>query len=368
MMNILEKIAGLYRPGLFKFLLFPFLILVNFGMLQGIHHMMLISDIDMPREECEEKSRIVMDSIQGLIIEAKERAESNGGYCSPDDYYRILGEIYKKETELGFHNSGEPELTIYAMELPVHDLFNSMDKGIRKGVFSHDDIEIAIKNYEKVCDPNGYDKEVTIEWLSISNRAIHWTWIQYLLNMPIALMYFLIWFRDEQEELKYKGIKIGFRNPFRFALMLLFYPIVLGYVFYRWTRTKGERLVLEAQLRRAKSNIFQNLTRDELAFLERFLREKKPLSLWKSVLSARGLTPRHSFSTAMAATLVLMVLNTLMINPRVCEAGSRVSEHSVLEQSLGGNLARMHIGDEGDGDGIGDSGGIFSHFRQCKKA
>lgn len=351
MMNVLEKIAGLYRPGLFKFILF-LCILVNLGIIQGIHHVMLMPSDGLPEPERREKSQIVMNIVRELYFEAREKAESNGGCLSPHDYFHVLTEILLKEKELGFHPFGVKVGAKHAVNIYIRELQDMSNKGINDGIFSMNDLEDAKREYKKEC-LGKFDSldEPTPDIWSMLKGLFGWLWMQYLLNSPIGALSLLIIFRDEQEEFKFfKGIETGFRSPFRFALMTLLYPVVLGKVLYWFLKTKGDRIYLEAQLRRAKKDIFDNLTKDELASIERFLRERRPLSLWKSMLSARGLSPRHGFATAVAATLVLMVLSSLIIiNPRVCEAGSLDSDVTVMNQSVRGSSSQIDCEDDGNG-------------------
>lgn len=295
---------------------------------------------EMEREEkkqtLEERKR-TSDEYYAFIkskLAAANKKISEGHEYRPRDYFHDLKDIHSKEKELGWSGGDFDELG----EIIKSKLRSSKaDKQYEK------EIEEAREDYKRFIDPAEKDREkihaylVQLGWVGIMS----WFLLFYLKLMPFALLLLTSWIHQRQEE------EEGFLwpKPSRFLLILLFYPLIISYVCFKYLEKKEQHYLAEAEFRRTKQNLFGSLSEEEIRRLKEFRDNNLTLSAWREHLSSLGLKPKHSLAAAMAVTL-LIALVPVLAQAETKDKAKEILPKVALEQIVQNYSARMNI----DGD------------------
>lgn len=128
----------------------------------------------------------------------------------------------------------------------------------------------------------------------------------YLLNLPSALILFLIWLYQDKKRI---------RKPLSLILLLVIYPFVIAKLIYKWIQVKDssisfldKKYVLEAELRRTKESFFSALTEDETLIIHEALKKNISRKEFRTSLTKRGLKVKRSFVFALTVTMFLVLL------------------------------------------------------------
>jgi hypothetical protein len=324
-MKVLSLISRLYRPRLLKLILF-LCFLVNLGIMSDLQS--LSTSEGMSAEERMEKIVLLNEFISGKVDIARKK-DTEGAY-SPYDYFRDLREIFDKKRELG------ADTNIYN---DLQEMGILTQKSLGKGFTGHD-VVVAREEYKEYIDPARVPREQSNRHLSEIGWSGTLSWLLgvYLKSLILAFVLFLIWINEDKKDGKEL---FGLRNPASFAVALVLYPAVISCVSWQWLKHTGHVILVEAELRRTKKRLFTLLSEDELAWIKRFIRSGLPVSVWRRNLVGQGLTFRHGVVLALIVTIIMVII------PKPGEARtrdlSRAGPCFRTEQSLGHNLARMHV-------------------------
>lgn len=234
--------------------------------------------------------------LANFVNEKVKVAEKRGTKYSPYDYFDDLYEIEKLQKSLkGVMNYN----SMVAHLLILHQ------ENMKKGFFSREDIDKAVKDFKEKRDPGSVAREeLKLEmskktfWPSV--RA--WLWHFYLINLPLAFILFMLWWQKEK-----KTFKIS--NPFSFIIALIFYPIIIGLVIHEELSEKSRQYLAEAELRRMKSKMFSILSKNELEDIRRFASSRGlTLDDWKQYLRNQGLKPQGILVSSLVVTILFMAI------------------------------------------------------------
>jgi hypothetical protein len=270
-------------------------------------------------------------------VDLAEQKIAAGNHYSPYDYFQDLADYHAKRKELKVSDGFCPE---------IDRLMSISQLSINRGPFKERDIEIAREKYKSFIDPGRIPREeIQKDLKSLGWRGIlFWLLWLYLKTMPLILILYFIWMRDERRAIGDYG-SFRFPKPGKFLLLLVGYPFVFGYRVIRWWIVTSREAVAEAELRRS-NRLFAYISEKDLEKIKRFAKSNLSFSQWRGQLRELGFKPRHSLASALLVTLMFM----FFIRP--LEAGTRqVKDHVTnlaLEQIVSSqNLPRMSIVDAG---------------------
>ncbi len=334
---MLEKIYGL-RPGMIKFMLvlvFIFNVIGWAGLKKIVSEIPpLTENTKFSREEELQRQMQVLRYAEDLVKIAQER-RSRGEIYSPYSYFHDLKLIYLKEKELGVGGSSDIHFELDKVRV-------LLDESLKHG-YTENDIDIAREDYKAFIEPGREDLEKAREQLRQTawSTILNWVFWLYLKTLPLVFILYLLWAREEQD---YRE-KFRIPRPFRFMVLLAFYPLVLGFYILRAFKDNGRYVYAEAELRRTK-RLFSYMSEEELERIKKFAKSNLSLSEWQEQLRELGLKPRHSLASALMVTLAFAFL----IRPADAGmksvknlAGKAVALEQIAETK---NLARANIADE----------------------
>ncbi len=260
------------------FLLMIFL--YNIGLLGSLYD--LFADVQNEKfRESHELSLFMAEKVRAAEwkIDAKQ-------FYSEEEYHADLADIFRKMQSLHLE-PGEPNVVHYLGRL-CYGRFNNY-VAINGG---RADIAKVIDKNEDIYQYFQTSKSL-VEKEDITHLP-QWLWNMYVKNFLVALAYLL---------LECCINKNGLRNPFSFVVLLVLYPVTIGFIFYKWCRLLGRSYIAETELRRSKEKLFSLLSDDEIAQIKKFAESKKSLKSWR-----KGLLPKHSFILALVVTIFISVV------------------------------------------------------------
>lgn len=264
----------------------------------------------LPLEELN-RERAMEKYVEAKILSVKQKIAQGGTY-SATDYYNDLKEKDIKIKELGIGDKTSYHLYPALWDICQKNLKTKKD---------YDAMEAAKENYKESIDPGGKARKKaftdlkTLGWIGI----LTWLFFLYLKIMPFAFGLFLIWANENQEKQQFL-----FPSPLRFLLMLICYPLVVGYVFIKWMKKKEYEYLAEAEYRRTKQNLFTYLTPEEIKRIKKFSESTLSLRSWREQLIASGLSPQHGLAIALVATLLISFI------PNSVQAESKIKVKNCL--------------------------------------
>jgi len=284
-------------------------------------------------EERIEREKILDAYFSEKLNQAKEK-DQRVGYTAVD-YFADLKDIRTKEKEVGG-------------QVSPWRINGELQQIGRKNLKTKKDwaaLEKAREEYKEFIDPAREPREkARAEMITLGPIGIvKWLVKLYLVILPWAFFWLLVVayqiYDDDRWEKKRQFL---FPNPWRFVLLLIFYPVF--FIWNIWVTMKKESInfVARAEIRRTKINLFGSLSKEELQRLKNFRENNLSLSVWRQQLKALGLKPRHGLAAAMAATLLISFI------PNLAQAGTKAVKNSfdqrvVLEQVVQNHTARADI-------------------------
>gem|GEM_PF-4118614 len=294
------------------------------------------SRANMPTQE-QQMAR--MDEFRALaekLLEEGKAKKASGQMYTIDDYYSHLLQIDRKREELGEFPVSMP----FYPEQELQELLR--DWGARG--FNEADQDKAFAWFKARSprfrtEPPEVTKSREHVFAKLRSGGYNsWAVSQYLSNMVLACFLFLIWACEGEERKKYWTLP----SPLHFIVALVFYPLVIAYVCWRWLQETRREWWAEAEMRRTKEKLFAPLSQVDLERLQRFLKSRAHISVWRQELQQRGLRPRHSLAAALFATALLMVVG---LGDRGSFAQTLPLGAEVAAQALGVHLPRASLGD-----------------------
>lgn len=285
--------------------------------------------------------------VEKLLQEAKDW-QATGQLYTFDQYYPHLLQIDLKEEELGYF--------AHTTASGPDQLLQMAGQSLKHG-YTREQQEVAFAKFKKQSprfrtEPPEVTKSREVFFAAIRSGAFnHALWRLYLKDLWLAGLLFLIWTSEGEKKRKHWAIP----NPFYFVLALVFYPLVIAYVFWRWLQETSGRLFAEAELRRTKDKLFAPFDDTDLERLQKFIQSRAHIAAWRQELRNQGLRPRHSLAAALLATAFLMVLG---LSAREAVAKTLPFGANVAAQTLGQHLPRMALGDDASFIPDHDAGGF----------
>jgi len=171
-----------------------------------------------------------------------------------------------------------------------------------------------------------------------------WFLGSYLKYMPFALTLYLLWIREgartrrvhpwgededgEEDDGWRERASARAGNIGSLGIALIFYPVIIGWTWKRAMSEAARDHAARVEIRRSKERLFALLSEDELAYAKRLARKGLSLLEVRKELEAAGYTPQHRFAPALAATLLISLVGSLM--PRSAEAKVATTEGTVI--------------------------------------
>lgn len=255
-----------------------------------------LSNISLPTSEKSdwtvEKERDAHFYIQKEIDSA-----NNKGNYNVEDYFNDLYDFQQKY--------GKNATNFGIGQLQSISLRNS----------TAEEIEVARDKYKERIDPG---REARKEFQENTSQlgwggVAAWLFSTYLYFLPWIFGLFLIWAYEMSKK------KFFLSNPLSFLLGTAFYPLTLGYMFFR--RIRGE-----VEIRRSKEKIFSLLSEDELRAVGEFVKTRISLSdLKKSAFGRRKIQYRHAFATALCVTVVMLFIPQTLLSQSLYIPSTSVS-------------------------------------------
>ena len=326
------------RPWFLKLIL---LIILTFvlGLPQACYKMFredMARNSNISFEERMKREKILDVYFSEKLNQAKEKDQKIGGYTAID-YFADLKDIHIKEKEVGgqvnpWRINGELQ------EISRKNLKTKKDWAA---------LEKAREDYKEFIDPARESSEkARAEMITLGPIGIlKWFAKLYLVILPWAFFWLLVVAYQIYDDERWKKEKeFIFPNPWRFVLLLIFYPVF--FIWNIWVTMKKESInfVARAEILRTKINLFGSLSEEELQRLKNFRENNLSLSVWRQQLKALGLKPRHGLAAAMAATLLISFI------PNLAQAETKAKTKSFLPETAweqvvdqGQHLARMSI-------------------------
>jgi len=255
------------------------------------------------------KVKVIADQIQARI-------DANPTAYGPTEYFTDMVTISKEKRYRGV-NYISPGSFMFQHYERTEDRRRVFEENLRARRYSNEEIDSA---RTRILDPHLVaigDKMAPadlkpIDWLSVGL----WFLRAYFMFMPFAFVLYLVWIRvGERTEGKYYGeeedtewrrrVNTRLRNFGSLAISLALYPFVLAYV---WKKEMSEEMrwyEAEVEFRRTKRKLFTLLSDDELVLVRGWVKRGLSYLEIRKELEACGHTPRHSFATALIATIVV---------------------------------------------------------------
>jgi len=320
-----------FRPSMIRFMLI-LAFFFNLVGTDGLKNMVASLKADGNHANMPIQERLMhQHEFNTLIEELVKQAEakySRGQVYSPTDYF---GDIQKIDAIKHAADNGVP-----LNEGLIFRLRELAMKSLKHG-YTEEDMYRASNEYKDFRSGAAEGREKTKSKLREMGflGVLLWLIIFYLKNLPLALILYLVWIREENGGFK-------FPRPLRFLLALVLYPIIISRTVWCWLRKEGRELYAEAELRRTKKQLFTYLSDEELTRVKGFANSSLSFSHWKMQLAKSGLKPRHGLALALVVTFVFL----MMPRPKEVEAkkvGPGCIQSVVLEQIAKSSLPRMSI-------------------------
>lgn len=319
-----------FRWALVKLILFG-LFLINLGIIQ-VFQVAIERNQNNPfnklSKEEQNRRRGTVELLSSERFRQVQELVDKGGVYTPSDFYDDLFQFEKTFRELGIRGP----VGLYETQL------RAMAWRGREHGYTIEDFNRAVGEFHERCfrelgiENPGLKprKNIEIDW----HKTLKWLVKFYLLNLPLALILYIVWLIQGSHEW------LLIPRLFRFAWLLLIYPITI----FRVVRMNTVGILSEAQIRRDKADIFAPLSEAETARLKEVIGKSLSFAQWRRQLAELGFKPRHSFVAALLVTLMFVIV----IRP--LEAGAKevkdFAGNLVLEQiATSQNLARMSIED-----------------------
>lgn len=349
----MSKMCVVRRPWFMKLCLL-FLFIFFTGLPQSCWQLHKESDSkvpNLPREEFFKKQQILHKYMKEKVIKAKEK-NFRGEVYTVTDYFSDLKDFSRKGKEVGVDGLGTVSGVLELQQISRESLKTKKDYAA---------MEKAREDYREFVDParipreKARDEVKTLGWRGV----LKWFLFVYFRFMPFAFMLFVIWASENKDK-----EKSMFPRPLRFSLMLIFYPLVIGYIFIQWVKKKERHYLVEAEYRRTKQNLFTYLSNEEIQRIKEFRENALSLRSWRNQLVEAGLTPQHGLALALITTLLISFM------PNLAQAETKAKNYlpeTVWEKvaDQGQHLARMGIADDDQNQnnaGQQDNADIFIEF------
>ena len=284
--------------------------LFNTGVVGGLHDLLTTTSSTSEESAAHE----VLRGFTAEKLRNAERKTQAKQVYSEEDYFVDLADIFRKMMELEL-KPGIPNGINFLRGYYHHGAVLGKHDEIAKVIYQHKDIELYFQSSESLVKRGDLQ------------QVPNWLWNMYVKNFCIALLFLL---------LESRAYRLGMRNPFSFILLLVFYPVSIGFIFYKWFRLQGRSYIAETEYRRTKEKLFTLLSRDEVAHITKFAKSNASLASFKN-----GLVFRHSFALALLATVVITVLPNQAHAEKECVL---LSDGGITQVEL--HLARMDIEDD----------------------
>lgn len=325
----------MFRPGMIRFML-VLAFIFNLVGIDGLKRMAVSlkansNHANMPIQERLMYQHEFNAFLEGLVKQAKAKY-SSGQVYSPTDYFGDLQKLDKVK-----HASCDGAPLKDGMIFKLRELaMESLKHG-----YTEEDMYRASNEYKDFLSGAAEGRESTRSNLKEMGLlgVLQWLIIFYLKNLPLALILYLVWIREENGRFK-------FPRPLRFLLALVLYPVIISRSVWRWLRREGRELYAEAEIRRTKKQLFTYLSDEELTRVKGFANSSLSFSHWKRQLAKSGLKPRHGLALALVVTFVFLMLP----RPSKAEAkGAKMIRDGsiVLEQMAMTHLPRMSTDADG---------------------
>lgn len=319
-----------FQPSMIKIMLLLAFFCNLYGW-QDIHEAFTKPSVPVNQEKQLQKE-LAFRGFSDKVIKEAENAKARGHEFYPQKYFENLRIVECKRRELGL----DVQLQYYVLA----QLRSLMQSSIEKQ-YNTEEFNTALRDYKDFVDPARESRANVRAKISKLGLAgiLHWFFRLYLMTLPLALILYLLWIREERQ-------KLEMPNPFRFMLLLILYPYVLGHFLFEWIKQGSREVYAEAELRRTKKQLFTYLSDEELTRVKSFARSNLSFSCWKMQLAKTGLRPRHGLVLALVVTFVFLML------PRPSKAevrGAKMIRDGgiVLEQMTTTHLPRMSTDADG---------------------
>ena len=332
------------------------------GLPQACHQMIkedLARNSNISFEERMHREKILDAYFSEKLNQAKEKDQAVG--YTAVDYFADLKDIHTKEKEVG------GQISPWRINRELQEIG-------RKNLKTKKDwaaLEKAREDYKEFIDPAREPREkARAEMITLGPIGIlKWFAKLYLAILPWAFFWLLVVvYQIYDEERWEKKRQFLFPNPWRFVLLLVFYPVFFVWNIWKFVKKESEHFVARAELQRTKRNLFGSLSEKDLQRLKNFRENNLGLSVWRQQLKTLGLKPRHGLAAAMAATLMISFV------PNLAQAEARAKNflpETAWEQVVhqGQHLARMSIANNNQGQnyaGQQNGADIFVEFFNLK--
>jgi hypothetical protein len=280
-------------------------------------------------------------------IDAAKTKVATGKRYEAVEYYTDLSEVYLLSNTLGYYSH---DVTKELFEISFNQKIRYSQTEIDNGRLIYARLTNNKPMLYQLEGPQKTTGETLIEFKKFFEEIFSlWPRLarHYAVNMPLAIILFFLWFLGDPDDRKWLGFKFSWPKPWKFALAVIFYPIVIAVVWGRKLKEDTWNSIGQARIRQTKENIFGILSDEELEKIKKLTKGTVSLANFRLELATEGLTPRHSFILALSVTIFLMII------PRLGFSETRMfidtSPVTVIEKSSQQHLPRMGIDDEGNG-------------------
>lgn len=289
--------------------------------------------------------------LANFVNERVRVAEKKGDKYSPYDYFEDLYEIEKLEKSM----KGVMSYHVLANHLLILEHEN-----IRKGLFSDYDITVARTKYKEKIDPGNIAREELkrdIQKKTFWPNLRNWLWNFYLVNLPLAFLLFLVWWYQENKNLKIK-------NPISFLISLVFYPLVIFLVIREALSEKSRYFMAEVELRRTKKKMFSMLSKDELEDIQRFAASRGlTLADWRSYLDNQDLKPQGILVSSLIVTILFMTIPKFSFSQNKSEKAETNTFTTILTVQVSAPPGNANITHENENNNTpSSSAGVLNPF------
>ncbi len=246
------------------------------------------------------------------LNEKVNHAQSLGIDYGPELYFADLAEINSKLKRNDFDrfaviaaNSTEMELlALFHKNVAKH---RQHDSRANYNSFMAR-LSRAQKRSENIFNPGAEQKEAIFRanihslafWLNLLTSLFAWLGNFYWHNLPLAFFLIWLWWYQDKE-------KIRINNPLSFFICLVFYPVVIGRVWFQQSKFVARALAMNIEFKRRQVNFFALISENELADIERFAKSNLKISDYRRYLENRLLVRRHAFLPVMFVTLIFLL-------------------------------------------------------------
>lgn len=290
-------------------------------------------------------NQIYSNYLESTLDLAKKKVAAGDVY-TPADYFTDMKLAYQKKIEIGLKLPG-PDFFIFPQlnELTKNYLKNLSRKKLKAEMIK---AEGYAEDYKEFIDPGRVPREKTFNELkSLGWQKIFiWLLFVYLKVMPFAFILFLIWATEIWED-----EKLHFPKPFRFLLLLIFYPIIIVWVLIKNLKREARDYLAEAEYRRTKQNLFSCLSEQEIQKIKDFKASTLSISIWWKQLTDLGLKPKHCLASALIVTLLI---NFFPILSQAEKKGRNACLSEITSGQTNQHLARMSIDNDHGNSGWDD--------------